>query len=91
MTHVVKIDILSGHGKMGDLHFNLKIIFHCMFIENACVFSKVVEFILKVEHIVELKFVKIFISDTKKKARETIFNIFYTYEDLKCHAKLNRA
>ena len=80
MTHVVKIDILSGHGKMGDLHFNLKIIIHCMFIEKTYVFSKLVQFILKVEHIVERKFVKIFISETKKKARETILKLVVMFQ-----------
>ena len=34
MTHVVKIDILTGHEDMGNLHYILKIIFHCIFIEN---------------------------------------------------------
>ena len=32
MTHVVKIDILSGLEVIGDLHFILKIFFHCLFI-----------------------------------------------------------
>ena len=34
MTHVVKIDILPGHKEKGNLHFILKIIFHCIFSEN---------------------------------------------------------
>ena len=50
MAHVVKIDNLSGQGKMGDLHFNLKIIFHCMIIKKACISLKPVQLIMKVEH-----------------------------------------
>ena len=34
MTHVVKIDSLTGHKKMGNLHFILKIIFHHIFIKQ---------------------------------------------------------
>ena len=34
MTHVVKIDILTGHEEIGNLRFILEIIFHCIFIEN---------------------------------------------------------
>ena len=48
MTHMVKIDILTGHEEKGNLHFILKIIFHCIFIEKPCSFSKLVQFILKV-------------------------------------------
>ena len=48
MTHVVKIDILTGHEEKGNLHFILKIIFHCIFIGKPCIFSKLVQFILKV-------------------------------------------
>ena len=40
MTHVIKIDILTGHEEIGDLHFILKIIFLCIFIEKPCIFSK---------------------------------------------------
>ena len=40
MTHVVEIDILTGHEEIGSLHFNLKIILHCIFIEKPCIFSK---------------------------------------------------
>ena len=38
MTHVVKIDIRTGEEK-GHLHFNLKIIFHYIFIEKTYIFS----------------------------------------------------
>ena len=31
MTRVVRIDILTGHEEKGNLHFILKIIFHCTF------------------------------------------------------------
>ena len=31
-TVVVEIDILTGHEERGNLHFILKIIFHCIFI-----------------------------------------------------------
>ena len=48
MTHVVKIIILTGLEEKGNLHFILKIIFHCIFIEKPFSFSKVVQFILKV-------------------------------------------
>ena len=34
MAYVVKIDILSGHEEMGNLHIILKIIFNCIFIEK---------------------------------------------------------
>ena len=34
MTHVIKIDILTGHEEMGNLHVILKIIFHSIFIEK---------------------------------------------------------
>ena len=48
MTHVVKIDILTGYGEKGDLHFILKIIFDCEFIENPCIFSNCVQLIMKI-------------------------------------------
>ena len=48
MTHVVKIDILTGYEEKGNLHFILKIIFHCLFIEKPCIILKLVQFILKV-------------------------------------------
>ena len=40
MTHVVKIDTLIGHEETGNLHFTLKIIFHCIFIGKPCIFLK---------------------------------------------------
>ena len=46
MTHVVKIDTLTGHKETGNLHFVLKIIFHCIFIGKPCIFSKPLQFIL---------------------------------------------
>ena len=46
MTHVVKIDIFTGHKEKGNLHFILKIIFHCIFIGKPCIFSKLLQFIL---------------------------------------------
>ena len=48
MTHVVKIDTLTGHEETGNLRFVLKIIFHCIFIGKPCIFSKPVQFILNV-------------------------------------------
>ena len=48
MTHVVKIDIFTGHEKKANLHFILKIIFHCKFIEKTFNFPKLVQFISKV-------------------------------------------
>ena len=41
MTHVVKIDILTGHEVKGN--FILKIIFHCIYIEKPCIFLKLVQ------------------------------------------------
>ena len=35
MPHVVKIDMLTGHEEIDNLHFILKIIFRCIFIENS--------------------------------------------------------
>ena len=40
MTHVVKIDIVTGHWEKGNFHFILKIILHCIFIGKPCIFSK---------------------------------------------------
>ena len=40
MMYVVKIDILTGQEKTGNLHFILKIIFHLLFIEKPCIFFK---------------------------------------------------
>ena len=34
MTHEIKIDIFTGHEKIGNLHYFLKIIFHCILIKN---------------------------------------------------------
>ena len=48
MIHVVKIDILTGHEEMGNLHLILKIIFHSIFIEKTCVFSNFVHLSMKV-------------------------------------------
>ena len=44
ITQVVKINILTGHEEIGNLHFILKIIFHFLFIEKkSCIFSKLVQ------------------------------------------------
>ena len=51
MTQVVKIVILTGHMEKGNLHFILKIIFYCIFIGKPCIFSKLLQSILKVYHI----------------------------------------
>ena len=48
MTHMVEIDIFTGHEEKGYLHIILKINFHCMFIEKPWIFSKHVQFIMKV-------------------------------------------
>ena len=48
MTHVVKIDIITRYEEKGNLHFILSIIFHCIFIEKTCSFSKLVQLIMKV-------------------------------------------
>ena len=51
MTHVVKVDILTGYKEKGNLHFILKIIFHCIFIGKPCIFSKLLQYIFIVEQI----------------------------------------
>ena len=48
MANVVKIDILTGHEDIGNLHFDLKIIFNCIFFEKQCIFSKRVQLTMKV-------------------------------------------
>ena len=48
MTHVVKIDIITGYKEKGNLHFILKIIFHCIYIGKPCIVSNLLQFILKV-------------------------------------------
>ena len=73
MKHVVKTDILTGHKKKGNLHFILKIIFQCIFIGKPCIFLKRLQFIVIVQHIALRNFIKIFISETMKLIRETIF------------------
>ena len=47
MTHVVKIDILTGHEEIGNLHFILNIIFLCQFIANPWIFLKLAQLIMK--------------------------------------------
>ena len=66
MTHKVKFDTLSGHTGIDNLHFILKIIFHCVFIEKHSIFLKLLQLIMKVMHIVLRNFVKIFIYETMK-------------------------
>ena len=46
--HMVKTDVLIGHEEIGYLHFIQKNIFHCIFIEKPCIFSKRVQLIMKV-------------------------------------------
>ena len=49
MAYVDIIDILTEHEEIGNLHFILKIIIHCIFIEKkSCIFSKLVQLIMKV-------------------------------------------
>ena len=48
MTKVFKIDFLTGHEEMGTLHFIMKIVFNCIFIEKPCIFLKLVQLIMKV-------------------------------------------
>ena len=47
VKHVVKIDIFTGHEVKGNLHFILKIIFHCIFIKKNMHFLKLVQLIMK--------------------------------------------
>ena len=59
---MVKIDSLTAHKEVGYLHFILKAIFHCIFIEKPCIFfPENVQIIMKVQcilYIIEPKFVK---------------------------------
>ena len=48
MTHMVKIDILTGYEEKGNLHFILKIIFIANLSKKPSIFLKLVQFILKV-------------------------------------------
>ena len=65
MPHVVKIDILTGHEEIGNLHFILKIIFiACLwknlhFLKTWTVYYEIMAYCLP-------KIVKIFISETTK-------------------------
>ena len=56
MTHVAKIDILTGHEEIVTLHLILKIIFHSLFIEKKeekkHAFSQNLQLIMKVYNIV---------------------------------------
>ena len=52
MTHVVKIDIISGHMEIGLFAFYSEHYFYCMFIEKPCIFSKLVQLTMGVKHIV---------------------------------------
>ena len=40
MTHVVKINVPTGHEEISNLHFILNFIFHCTFIEKTMHFLK---------------------------------------------------
>ena len=46
LTHVSKSS-LTGPENIGNLHIILKVIFHCIFVEIPCVFSKFVRIIIK--------------------------------------------
>ena len=48
MTHEVKIDILTGREEKSNMDIILKIDFHGMFIGIPCIFSKLVQLIMKV-------------------------------------------
>ena len=48
MTHDAKIDIVTCHDEISNLHFILKIIFRCLFIEKLSIFSNLVQLIMKV-------------------------------------------
>ena len=39
MTHMGKIDKFTGHEESSNLHFILKIIFHCIFTEKPYIFK----------------------------------------------------
>ena len=52
MTHVVKIEIISGHMEIGLFAFYSEHYFYCMFIEKTCIFSKLVQLTTSVKHIV---------------------------------------
>ena len=40
LTNVVRIDILTGHEEIGNLHFDPKTMFHGIFIEKNYAFSQ---------------------------------------------------
>ena len=44
---MAKNDIRTDHEEIGYLLFILRNIFHCIFIEQLCIFSKVVKLIIK--------------------------------------------
>ena len=67
MTHVVKIDILTGYKEKGNLHFILKIIFHCIFIGITMHFLKTFTIYFNCRANCLTKFFKIFISKTLNK------------------------
>ena len=48
MTHMVKVDILTGHEGIINLHFVLKFIFYCIFIAKSCIFSNLIQLTVKV-------------------------------------------
>ena len=58
MTHVVKIDIISGHMEIGLFAFSSEHYFYCMFIEKPCIFSKLVQLTMSVKHIFSRNFIK---------------------------------
>ena len=58
--------------------------FYCMFIEKPCIFSKLVQLTMSVNHIVKRNFVKIFISENMKSMRAIIFKTGLTV----CHLTL---
>ena len=76
---MVKIDILTGHEEKGHLHFNLKIIFHCICIEKPYIFSKLVWLIINEYHIAERNFVRMFISEITNLTRETISKVYIEF------------
>ena len=45
MTHVVKIDILTGQEEIGNLH-SIEDYFYCIFLEQPCIFSNPVQLII---------------------------------------------
>ena len=66
MTRMVKIDIPTSHEQIGNLHFDLKIIFHCIFIKKNMHFltASIVNNYESKAYCITIFFFRIFTSET---------------------------